>query len=78
GRLLRQHFEQHDQAFLADTDTLLDQINGKISAYGPSFLDAKLAFSMTTHLTIYGSTTKSASHWTFGFVEVVVVIIWVA
>lgn len=42
GRLLRHHFEQYVQAFLADTDQLLDQINGKISTYGPSFLDAKL------------------------------------
>lgn len=42
GRLLRQYFEQHAQAFLAETGQLLDQIDDKVSAYGASFLDAKL------------------------------------
>lgn len=42
GRLLRQYFEQHAQAFLTETDQLLDQIDDKVSAYGAPFLDAKL------------------------------------
>lgn len=42
GRLLRQYFEQNAQAFLKETDQLLDQINDKISTYGAPFLDAKL------------------------------------
>ncbi len=42
GRLLRQYFEQHAQAFLTETGQLLDQIDDKVSAYGAPFLDAKL------------------------------------
>lgn len=42
GRLLRQYFEQHAQAFLTETDQLLDQIDDKVRAYGSPFLDAKL------------------------------------
>lgn len=42
GRLLRQHFEQHTQKFLLETDQLLDQIKDNTNKYGASFLHAKL------------------------------------